>query len=124
MRRRDVFQVARADVAFRRLLAPALYRREPLEALIASLVGNLETLPTHDAQLATLIRRGDPTQTRVNVHGATREELEAGTGPAVAEFPGGVVENARLLRPGLRFYEAEILPEAQELTPVRQAVRA
>jgi NTE family protein len=40
VRRRDVFQVARADVAFRRLLAPSLYRREPLEALIASLVGD------------------------------------------------------------------------------------
>lgn len=40
VRRRDVFQVARADVAFRRLLAPALYRREPLECLIASLVGS------------------------------------------------------------------------------------
>ena len=39
VRRRDVFQVARADVAFRRLLAPALYRREPLEGLITSLVG-------------------------------------------------------------------------------------
>jgi NTE family protein len=39
VRRRDVFQVARADVAFRRLLAPALYRREPLEELICSLVG-------------------------------------------------------------------------------------
>jgi NTE family protein len=40
VRRRDVFQLARADVAFRRLLAPSLYRREPLEALIGSLVGN------------------------------------------------------------------------------------
>src|SRR5215211_8622997 len=40
VRRRDVFQVARADVAFRRLLAPSLYRREPLEILIGSLVGN------------------------------------------------------------------------------------
>jgi NTE family protein len=40
VRRRDVFQVARADVAFRRLLAPAIYRREPLEELISSLVGN------------------------------------------------------------------------------------
>ena len=39
VRRRDVFQVARADVAFRRLLAPSLYRREPLEILINSLVG-------------------------------------------------------------------------------------
>jgi len=41
VRRRDVFQVARVDVAFRRLLAPALYRREPLDTLIASLVGDI-----------------------------------------------------------------------------------
>jgi NTE family protein len=41
VRRRDVFQVARADVAFRRLLAPALYRREPLETLIDYLVGQV-----------------------------------------------------------------------------------
>src|SRR5919109_1489397 len=41
VRRRDVFQVARADVAFRRLLAPALYRREPLESLIDRLVGRV-----------------------------------------------------------------------------------
>jgi NTE family protein len=41
VRRRDVFQVARADVAFRRLLAPALYRREPLESLVQSLVGDV-----------------------------------------------------------------------------------
>jgi NTE family protein len=41
VRRRDVFQVARVDVALRRLLAPALYRREPLETLITSLVGKL-----------------------------------------------------------------------------------
>jgi NTE family protein len=41
VRRRDVFQVARADVAFRRLLAPALYRREPLQALIDYLVGDV-----------------------------------------------------------------------------------
>jgi NTE family protein len=41
VRRRDVFQVARADVALRRLLAPALYRREPLEILIGHLVGDI-----------------------------------------------------------------------------------
>jgi NTE family protein len=39
VRRRDVFQVAHTDVALRRLLAPSLYRREPLEALVRSLVG-------------------------------------------------------------------------------------
>ena len=41
VRRRDVFQVAHTDVALRRLLAPALYRREPLEALVRSLVGGI-----------------------------------------------------------------------------------
>jgi NTE family protein len=41
VRRRDIFQVARADVAFRRMMAPALYRREPLEFLVQSLVGDI-----------------------------------------------------------------------------------
>jgi NTE family protein len=41
VRRRDIFQVARADVAFRRLMAPALYRREPLEFLVRTLVGDI-----------------------------------------------------------------------------------
>src|SRR5262249_49921689 len=41
VRRRDVFQVAHVDMAFRRMQAPALYRREPLEALIHSLVGDV-----------------------------------------------------------------------------------
>ena len=36
-----MFQVARVDVALRRLLAPALYRPEPLDALISSLVGDI-----------------------------------------------------------------------------------
>ncbi len=40
VRRRHVFQVAHADMAFRRMLAPAIYRREPLETLIDSLVGD------------------------------------------------------------------------------------
>jgi NTE family protein len=41
VRRRDIVQVARADVACRRRLAPALYRREPLEFLVRSLVGDI-----------------------------------------------------------------------------------
>jgi NTE family protein len=40
VRRRDVFQVAR-DVALRGWLAPSLYRREPLDLLIHSLVGDV-----------------------------------------------------------------------------------
>jgi NTE family protein len=41
VRRRDIFQVASTDVALRRLMAPALYRREPLEFLVRSLVGDV-----------------------------------------------------------------------------------
>lgn len=40
VRRRDVFRVAHTDMAFRRMKAPAIYRREPLAELIHSLVGD------------------------------------------------------------------------------------
>ncbi len=38
--RRHVFKVAHADMALRRMLSPSVYRREPLETLITSIVGN------------------------------------------------------------------------------------
>src|SRR6185369_276141 len=41
VRRRDVFQVARIEVAIRRFMAPALYRKEPLETLVDVLVGDI-----------------------------------------------------------------------------------
>ncbi len=41
VRRRDIFQVAHADMAFKRMRAPAVYRREPLDQLIHSLVGDV-----------------------------------------------------------------------------------
>jgi NTE family protein len=37
--RRHVFRVAHTDMAFRRMLCPAVYRREPLDELISSLIG-------------------------------------------------------------------------------------
>lgn len=40
VQRRQVFKVAHTDMALRRLLSPAIYRREPLETLIRSLVGD------------------------------------------------------------------------------------
>jgi NTE family protein len=40
VRRRDVFRVAHVDMAIRRMHAPALYRREPLDALLESVVGD------------------------------------------------------------------------------------
>ncbi len=41
LRRKDVFAVASADMAFKRLRSPALFKREPLEHLIARTVGDL-----------------------------------------------------------------------------------
>ncbi len=56
VKRRDVFRVAHTEVAFRRLLAPALYRREPLDALITSLVGDITF---HDLKRHLLVNTVD-----------------------------------------------------------------
>jgi NTE family protein len=40
VRRKDIFRVAHVDMAFKRMLSPAVYRREPLDHLIDSLVGD------------------------------------------------------------------------------------
>lgn len=47
LRRKDVFRVAHLDMAMKRMLSPAVYRRDPLEQLLASLVGDrtFEDLP-------------------------------------------------------------------------------
>ncbi|MEK6767798.1 MAG: patatin-like phospholipase family protein [Gemmatimonadota bacterium] len=39
--RRDIFQIAHADMAFKRMRAPSLYRSEPLATLIHRLVGDV-----------------------------------------------------------------------------------
>ncbi len=41
VKRKDVFRVAHVDMALKRMLSPAVYRREPLDTLIRSLVGDL-----------------------------------------------------------------------------------
>jgi NTE family protein len=41
IRKRDVFQIAHADMALRRMRAPAVYRKEPLELLLQNLVGDI-----------------------------------------------------------------------------------
>ncbi|NOT08818.1 MAG: 4Fe-4S binding protein, partial [Gemmatimonadales bacterium] len=39
--RKDVFRIAHFDMALKRMLAPAVYRREPLDQLIQSIVGDV-----------------------------------------------------------------------------------
>lgn len=57
-------------------------------------------------------------QKEVQVHGATTEEIAAYAKDSVAfkEFPGGakMLAEAKLLRPGLKFYEVEFLEPGKE----------
>src|SRR5256884_3970480 len=41
LQRKDVFARAHADMAFKRMRAPALFRREPLDHLLDRLLGNI-----------------------------------------------------------------------------------
>ena len=41
LRRKDIFVVAHADMAFKRMRSPALFRREPFDQLIEALVGDI-----------------------------------------------------------------------------------
>jgi NTE family protein len=39
--RKDIFRIAHLDMAIKRMLAPAIYRKEPLDALVNRLVGDV-----------------------------------------------------------------------------------
>ncbi len=75
IKRQDVFRVAHLDMALKRMLSPAVYRREPLEQLIHSIVGDrtFEDLPhrlivnTVDLNTGIQIPWGLPGLTKVRV---------------------------------------------------------
>ena len=56
VKRRDVFRVAHVDMALRRMHSPALYRCEPLDALLESIVGDRTF---HDLQYPLLVNTAD-----------------------------------------------------------------
>ena len=58
----------------------------------------------------------DPAKTEVQVHGATTEEIARNQKGTIVfqEFPGGAVDLANsILRPGVTFYEVELLEPGQ-----------
>jgi hypothetical protein len=80
--------------------------------LVESMSSMREKIPTDDAQVAGLIKRGDAKRTEIKVHGATTEEIAEYKDGSVAfnEFPGGARRLAEsALRPGTKFYEVEFL---------------
>jgi NTE family protein len=114
--RQHVFRVAHTDMALRRMLCPAVYRREPLDSLIASLIG-----PLNFAQLKRPLL--------VNT-----VDLNAGLqvvwgGPGSATVPVADVVFASCALPGI-FPPREILGRAYvdgavvENLPVRVAAEA
>src|SRR3989441_7738830 len=55
--RKDIFAVAHADMAFKRMRSPALFRREPLDTLLHRLVGRSEEHTSELQSLAYLVCR-------------------------------------------------------------------
>jgi NTE family protein len=60
--RRHVFKVAHTDMALRRMLSPAVYRREPLETLIRSIVGSCTFGDLHHRLLVNTVDLGSGRQ--------------------------------------------------------------
>ncbi len=75
LKRKDVFRVAHLDMALKRMLSPAVYRRDPLEQVLAALVGDrtFDDLPrklvinTIDLNTGQQILWGLPGLTKVRV---------------------------------------------------------
>lgn len=75
IRRRDIFQIAHADMALRRMRAPAIYRKEPLEHLLQGLIGEVTfdqlrhplLVNTVDINTGTQVLWGRPGLRRVRV---------------------------------------------------------
>lgn len=85
--------------------------------LVSAINENVKKIPADDAQVAGLIRRGEPGRTEIVAHAATTEELIAYAegSKAYAEFPGGARKLAEVaLRPGVTFYEVEIVEPGED----------
>jgi hypothetical protein len=76
-----------------------------------------ESIPTGDAELAALFKRGGPDRTEVKAYGATTEEIREYKDGSVPfkEFPGGTRKLAeQVLRPGMTFYEVEFTAPGED----------
>jgi hypothetical protein len=83
--------------------------------LVKKLADAVKQIPADDAQVAKMMRRGEADRTEIQVHGATTEEIAAG-GDAAKEFPGGAVDAAKtILRPGMKFYELELVKPGEDM---------
>jgi hypothetical protein len=110
-------------VALTRILLPDRDRlakglRENPGEMLDKAWGAIEKfMPASDADAAKVFAT-DAARTEVRVHGTTTEDLakyEEGS-VAFAEFPGGAKKLAELgvLRPGLTFYEVEVLEPGED----------
>jgi hypothetical protein len=130
---KDVFQQLRAAqlsgdtakaAAITRGLLPdearlrrALKQDVPAETIQKVLAFYRAMIPQRDAELAKLLA-ADPANTEVRVGAATTEEMAKYAEGSVAfdKFPGAVKDLApTLLRPGLTFYEVELVKPGERL---------
>ncbi len=90
------------------------FKDDAPEAFIKEQTERLKRYPTVEAELANLIRRTNPLRTKINVHGATAEEIIAGETPAAKEFEALTPDFRVQLRPGTTFYEVEFVEPDKE----------
>jgi hypothetical protein len=91
-----------------------IFKDDAPAAFVSAQAHRLTLFPTTDAELASLIHRSNPNRTQINVHGATSEEIAAGTSEAAKEFSAMPRDFAANLRPAMKFYEVEFVEPGKE----------
>jgi hypothetical protein len=90
------------------------FKDDVADAFAAAQAERLTHFPTTEAELANLIKRGNPARTQLNVHGATTEEIVDKKTPTAKEFSAMPDDFAAKLRPAVTFYELEFVQPGKE----------
>lgn len=90
------------------------FKDDAPEAFMKEQKARLTRFPVTEAELSTMVRRGSPLRTQLNVHGATTEAIAAGETNEAKEFSPVPKDFVAMLRPGTTFYETEFVEPGKE----------
>jgi hypothetical protein len=103
------------NLVFDDALLVKIFKADAPKAFLTKQKLQLKRYPSIQSELANLIQRKKPARTQVNIHGATTEEIQAAVGgdaaatEAAKEFLLMPKDFADNLRPGMKFYELELV---------------
>ncbi len=90
------------------------FKDDAPEAFLKEQKERLTRYPVTEAELSSMIRRGSPLRTQLNVHGATADIIAAGETNEAKEFSPVPKDFVAMLRPGTTFYETEWVEPGKE----------